>query len=86
MSTTKQKESALEVEGVIVEAMRDNFRVEISPNLRDSNQQKGSGVFVLATISGRLRKNNIRVIPGDLVKVEVSPYDMTRGRITYRMK
>lgn len=83
---TKQKESALEVEGVIVEAMRDSFRVEISPDLRDTSKQKGSGIFVLATIAGRLRKNNIRVIPGDLVKVEVSPYDMSRGRITYRMK
>jgi translation initiation factor IF-1 len=86
MSTTKQKEEALEVEGIVVEAFRNSFRVEISPDLRDVSKHKGSGVYVLATIAGKLRKNNIRVIPGDLVKVEVSPYDMARGRITYRMK
>lgn len=83
---TKLKEEALEVEGVVVEALRDIFKVEISPDLRDTSKQKGSGVFVLATIAGKLRKNNIRVIPGDQVRVEVSPYDMTRGRIVYRVK
>lgn len=84
--STKLKEEALEVEGVVVEALRDIFKVEVSPDLRDTSKQKGSGVFVLATIAGKLRKNNIRVIPGDQVRVEVSPYDMTRGRIVYRVK
>lgn len=82
----KTKEEALEVEGVVVESLKDSFRVEISPDLRKVDQQKGSGVFVLAKIAGKLRKNNIRIVPGDKVKVEVSPYDMTRGRITYRIK
>jgi len=46
--------------------------------------QVGGGHEVLATISGKMRKNYIRILPGDRVKVELSPYDLTRGRITYR--
>jgi translation initiation factor IF-1 len=44
------------------------------------------GLDVLATISGKMRKNYIRILPGDRVKVEVSPYDLSRGRITYRYR
>lgn len=80
------KEQPLEVEGVVVEALKDSFRVEISPDLRKVDQQPNSGVFVLATLAGKLRQKYIRVVPGDKVKVEVSAYDMSRGRITYRMK
>jgi translation initiation factor IF-1 len=45
-----------------------------------------NGHKVLATISGKIRKNYIRILPGDRVQVEMSPYDLTRGRITYRFK
>ena len=70
------KEEKIEVEGEITEALPSTmFRVEI----------KG-GHTVLAKISGKMRKHYIRILPGDRVKVELSPYDLTRGRITFRMK
>jgi translation initiation factor IF-1 len=70
-----QKEEKIEVEGEIVEALPSTmFRVHIDD--LDTN--------VLATISGKMRKHYIRILPGDKVKVELSPYDLTRGRITYR--
>ncbi len=70
-----EKEDTLELEGVIIEALRGKFRV-----------QTENGPIVLAHIAGKLRKNFIKIVPGDLVKVEVSAYDLTRGRITYRAK
>jgi len=70
-----QKEEKIEVEGEIVEALPSTmFRVQI----------EGMDNTVLATISGKMRKHYIRILPGDKVKVELSPYDLTRGRITYR--
>jgi translation initiation factor IF-1 len=70
------KEDAIEVEGVVVETLPNAmFRVELS-----------NGHRVLAHISGRMRKNFIRILEGDKVSVELSPYDLTRGRITYRFK
>lgn len=66
----------IEVEGVVTEALPNAmFRVELS-----------NGHQVLAHISGRIRVHYIRVLPGDRVLVELSPYDLTRGRITYRFK
>jgi translation initiation factor IF-1 len=68
------KEEKIEVEGEITEALPSTmFRVQID-----------GGHSVLATISGKMRKHYIRILPGDKVKVELSPYDLTRGRITYR--
>ena len=68
------KSEAIEVEGVVSESLRDaTFRVELA-----------NGHEVMAKISGRLRVNYIRVLPGDRVLVELSPYDLSRGRITYR--
>jgi translation initiation factor IF-1 len=68
------KEEKIEVEGEVVEALPSTmFRVQID-----------GGHAVLATISGKMRKHYIRILPGDKVKVELSPYDLTRGRITYR--
>jgi len=68
------KEKAIEVEGVVVEALPDAmFRVELD-----------NGYRVLAHLSGRMRRNYIRVLLGDRVTMELSPYDLTRGRITYR--
>jgi translation initiation factor IF-1 len=68
------KEEKIEVEGEVVEALPSTmFRVQLD-----------GGHDVLATISGKMRKHYIRILPGDKVKVELSPYDLTRGRITYR--
>lgn len=70
------KEEAIEVEGTVMEALPNAmFRVEL-PN----------GHKVLAHVSGKIRINFIRILPGDKVTVELSPYDLTRGRITYRYK
>jgi translation initiation factor IF-1 len=68
------KEEKIEVEGEVVEALPSTmFRVEIE-----------GGPDVLATISGKMRKHYIRILPGDKVRVELSAYDLSRGRITYR--
>ena len=70
------KSDMIEVEGVVVEAMPNTtFQVDI-----------GNGHTILAHISGKLRMNFIRILPGDKVTVEMSPYDLTRGRITWRTK
>lgn len=70
------KEEAIEVVATVVEALPNAmFRVELE------NKHK-----VLAHISGKMRKNFIRILPGDKVSVELSPYDLTRGRIVYRYK
>lgn len=70
------KEEALEVEGVIKESLPNAmFRVELD-----------NGHAVLAHVSGKMRMHFIRILPGDRVKLELSPYDLTRGRITYRVK
>lgn len=70
------KEDLIEVEGVVKEALPNaKFRVELE-----------NGHIVLAHISGKIRKHFIRILPGDKVKLELSPYDLTRGRITYRNK
>lgn len=67
---------ALEVEGVVSEALPNAmFRVEIP-----------GGHRILAHVSGKIRLNFIKILPGDRVKVELSPYDLTRGRIVYRSK
>jgi len=70
------KREAIEVEGTVVEALRNGmFRVELS-----------NGHKVLAHISGKIRTHYIRILLGDKVLAELSPYDLTRGRITYRLK
>ena len=70
------KEEAVQVEGTVVEALPNAmFRVELA------NQHK-----VLAHVSGKMRMNFIRILQGDKVMLELSPYDLTRGRIIYRVK
>ena len=70
------KEDAIEVTATVVEPLPNAmFKVEL-----DNKHQ------VLAHVSGKMRKHFIRILPGDRVKVELSPYDLTRGRITYRFK
>ena len=70
------KEDVIEVEGVVVESLPNtNFKVELE-----------NGQQILAHISGKLRMNYIKILPADKVKVELSPYDLNRGRITWRAK
>jgi translation initiation factor IF-1 len=70
------KEEAIEVEGIILEALPNAmFRVELE-----------TGHRVLAYVSGKMRMNFIKIVSGDRVKIELSPYDLTRGRIIYRTK
>ena len=69
------KEEALEVEGTVTEALANTrFRVKIDE----------VDHLVIAHVAGKMRKNFIRIVPGDRVRVELSPYDLTKGRITYR--
>ena len=68
------KEEAIEVEGIVKEALPNTmFKVEL-----------GNGHTILAHMSGKMRKYYIRIVPGDKVKVALSPYDLTRGRIIFR--
>ncbi len=70
------KKEAIEVEGVVVESLPNAmFRVELA-----------NGHKVLAHISGKMRQHFIRVLPGDRVLVDLSPYDLTRGRVTFRFR
>ena len=70
------KDDMIEVEGVVTESLPNTtFHVDI-----------GNGDIILAHISGKLRMNFIRILPGDKVTVQMSPYDVTRGRITWRSK
>ncbi len=70
------KQDVIEVEAVVVETLPNAmFRVELE-----------NGHKILAHVSGKIRMNYIRILPGDKVTVELSPYDLTRGRITYRHK
>ena len=70
------KDDVIELEGTVVESLPNTtFRVDI-----------GNGHIILAHISGKLRMNFIRILPGDKVTGQMSPYDLTRGRITWRSK
>ncbi len=73
MSDSNEK---IEVEGVVKEALPNaTFKVEVSP-----------GKTILGVVSGKMRVNHIKILPGDKVKVELSPYDLTKGRIIFREK
>ncbi len=70
------KEEAIEVEGLVKEALPNTmFRVELK-----------NGHIIMAHLSGKMRKHYIRIVPGDNVKVELSPYDLDKGRITFRQR
>ena len=70
------KTDVVEIEGTVIEKLPNAmFQVELE-----------NGHEILAHISGKIRKNFIRILPGDKVKVEMTPYDLSRGRITYRLK
>ena len=77
------KEQTIEVEGVVTEALPNaTFRAKVE----SLPSPEGKPHMVLATVSGKIRLNFIRILPGDRVKMELSPYDLTRGRIVYRYK
>ena len=67
------KETKIEVNGKVIDCIKDEYKVELE-----------NGVVVTAHVSGKIRMNYIRILPGDTVMLELSPYDLTRGRITYR--
>ena len=70
------KEDVIEIEGTVIDALPNAmFQVELA-----------NGHQILAHVSGKLRMNYIRILPGDKVKVEMSPYDLTKGRIVFRYK
>jgi translation initiation factor IF-1 len=70
------KQDLIEMEGTVMESLPNAmFRVDLD-----------NGFNVLAHISGKIRRNYIKILPGDRVKVELTPYDLTKGRITYRLK
>ncbi len=70
------KEEAIEVEGVVKEALPNTtFKIELQ-----------NGHLILAALSGKMRKHYIRIVPGDTVKVALSPYDLNRGRIIFRQR
>ena len=67
------KEATIEVVGTVIDSIKDDYKVELE-----------NGTIVMARVSGKMRMNMIRVLPGDKVTIEFSPYDLKRGRITYR--
>ena len=74
--TGPAKEDAIEIDGLVVEALPNvMFRIQLD-----------NGPIILGHISGKMRKHYIRLVPGDRVKIELSPYDLERGRITYRYR
>ena len=76
VNANMSKQDVIEIEGEVVEALPNaQFQVRLP-----------SGPVILAHISGKLRMNYIRILPGDKVTVEISPYDLTKGRITWRTK
>jgi translation initiation factor IF-1 len=73
---TLAKEEGIEVEGVVTQALANtSFRVKLD-----------NGHLVLAHVGGKMRKHFIRIVPGDRVRVEISPYDLSKGRIVYRAR
>ncbi len=67
------KETKIEVDGKVIDVIKDEYKVELE-----------NGSIVIAHVSGKIRMNMIRILPGDRVTIEISPYDITRGRIIYR--
>ncbi|MDE6953889.1 MAG: translation initiation factor IF-1 [Erysipelotrichales bacterium] len=72
-----KKDDVIEVEAIVLETL---------PNAMFKVQLQQNGAVILAHVSGKIRMNYIRILPGDKVTVEISPYDLTRGRITFRHK
>ena len=81
------KEDVIEIEGIVREAMPNAiFKVEMLSEDKNTGKLTPSGHILLSHISGKLRTNFIRILPGDKVTVEMSPYDLSKGRSTWRSK
>jgi translation initiation factor IF-1 len=83
------KEEPIEVEAVVVEPLPNaqfRVKVEMATGKDDRDDKEKKDHIVLAHVSGKMRKYFIRILPGDRVKVQLSPYDLNRGRIVYRMR
>ncbi len=81
------KEEPIEVEAVVVEPLPNaQFRVKVEMGKKEGSEGEQEDHIVLAHVSGKMRKFFIRILPGDRVKVQLSPYDLNRGRIVYRMR
>ena len=78
-----KKEEGIVLEGTVVETQRGKFTVEVVQGETGSDDNK---IYIQAHLAGKMRRNYIRIVQGDMVKVEVSPYDLEKGRIIYRMK
>ena len=74
------KEAAISVDGKVLEVIKDEYKVELDVEVPEGEAKP----IVTAHVSGKMRMNMIRILPGDRVTIEFSPYDLTRGRITYR--
>ena len=74
------KEAAISVDGRVLEVIKDEYKVELDVEVPKGEQKP----IVTAHVSGKMRMNMIRILPGDKVTIEFSPYDLTRGRIIYR--
>ena len=74
------KEAAVSIDGVVLDSVKDEYKVEVDI----IDPKTGKNAIVAAHVSGKMRMHMIRILPGDKVTVEFSPYDLTRGRITYR--
>ena len=74
------KEAAISVDGKVLDVIKDEYKVELEVEVPEGELRP----IVTAHVSGKMRMNMIRILPGDKVTVEFSPYDLTRGRITYR--
>jgi len=76
------KEATITIDGKVLEVIKDEYKVELDMEVPEGELKP----IVTAHLSGKIRMNSIRILPGDKVTVEFSPYDLTRGRITYRLK
>jgi len=81
----KTKEEGIVLEGTVTEAQRGKFLVEIVKEGKSPGDDDRSFI-ITAHLAGKMRKHNIRIVQGDKVRVEVSPYDLQKGRIIYRLK
>ena len=89
MTATKDTKEVEVFDATVIQALPNAmFELVIKEQGKDDGQGKDNGreITLLGTISGKMRKNYIRILPGDRVKVEISPYDITRGRITFRYR
>jgi len=83
----KVKRDRIELSGVVLEAHRSaKFTVEVDCNLENSEEEEINKMIISCTLCGKMKEHYIKVVSGDKVKVEISPYDTSKGRITHRVR